>query len=626
MKNNNLDKYKYISFDIFDTLIKRNIDKPSDVFILVKNKYNEMYNINLKDYPQNRIMAERTCRLIQKKDEVTLDMIYEKLVDIYGKEECETLKKLEEKVEIDVTQKTNNEEVLNIYNKYQKNGNIIIISDMYLPKNVVEKILEKNNIKYKKLYLSCEVNKKKSTAELFKYVLNDLNIESSEMIHIGDHKISDYEMPKSLGIDAIKIPRKIDNLNYENKYVEKEIHENINYNMLYNFTNNNITGDDYFYRFGYSTFGPLLLGFSKWLISNFNEKHISKIFFLARDGKIMKEAFDIIDTEGKFKTSYFMASRRSIIVPSLHMYPSIDDMLKNIQIPKNVTINDLLKRLGLDDIEPSSILKKYDLIIDKKYKYDDLINTKKDFLNELYPIIIENSKKEYDAILNYSKKMDFDNKVAVVDIGWYGNMQKAMTKLFDNEIIGFYLGLRQNKKDGIETFGYLFDKNKNPDIDKKQFGFNSLFEFIFSATHGSVKRFVNSDTMYELYESENMNDYEFNALSKIQSGAIEFIKNYTNSNMDDYIKFDEKICVYNIFSILCYPNYIDSKKIGDIQFKDGEIKYLAHSLGLKNYIKSPKKMIKDLKNSLWKVGFLKRTFKVNGPYYTIYNFIKKISR
>ena len=30
-----IQKYKYISFDIFDTLIKRNVEKPSDIFSAV---------------------------------------------------------------------------------------------------------------------------------------------------------------------------------------------------------------------------------------------------------------------------------------------------------------------------------------------------------------------------------------------------------------------------------------------------------------------------------------------------------------------------------------------------------------------------------------------------------------
>ena len=35
-----IDNYKIISFDIFDTLLKRNTIKPIDIFELVEKKYN----------------------------------------------------------------------------------------------------------------------------------------------------------------------------------------------------------------------------------------------------------------------------------------------------------------------------------------------------------------------------------------------------------------------------------------------------------------------------------------------------------------------------------------------------------------------------------------------------------
>ena len=42
-----IEKYKYISFDIFDTLIKRNVEKPSDIFSAVNIEYEKKYGNNL---------------------------------------------------------------------------------------------------------------------------------------------------------------------------------------------------------------------------------------------------------------------------------------------------------------------------------------------------------------------------------------------------------------------------------------------------------------------------------------------------------------------------------------------------------------------------------------------------
>ena len=71
-----LDKildYDIISFDIFDTLIKRDINKPTDVFELIEEKY------NIKNYKNMRIKAEKTARDNSNCEEVTLDEIYKNI-------------------------------------------------------------------------------------------------------------------------------------------------------------------------------------------------------------------------------------------------------------------------------------------------------------------------------------------------------------------------------------------------------------------------------------------------------------------------------------------------------------------------------------------------------------------
>lgn len=38
-----ISKYKYISFDIFDTLINRDVVNPTDIFLIVQNEYRKTY-------------------------------------------------------------------------------------------------------------------------------------------------------------------------------------------------------------------------------------------------------------------------------------------------------------------------------------------------------------------------------------------------------------------------------------------------------------------------------------------------------------------------------------------------------------------------------------------------------
>ena len=78
-----IDKANIVTFDIFDTLIKRNVEKPEDVFKLVEAHYNLHNKNSIKKFTEYRIKAEREARIKSIKEEVSLDEIYNVLKSIY---------------------------------------------------------------------------------------------------------------------------------------------------------------------------------------------------------------------------------------------------------------------------------------------------------------------------------------------------------------------------------------------------------------------------------------------------------------------------------------------------------------------------------------------------------------
>lgn len=64
---------------------------------------------------------------------------------------------------------------------------VYIISDMYLPKSVIEKILIKCGITgQKEIYVSCECGMNKISGKLFQYVIYKNKLQPHQMLHIGD--------------------------------------------------------------------------------------------------------------------------------------------------------------------------------------------------------------------------------------------------------------------------------------------------------------------------------------------------------------------------------------------------------------------------------------------------------
>ena len=94
-----IKKYKYISVDLFDTLIFRSVSEPSYIFSIVEYEYNNKHiNEKIKNYREVRLEAERTARRNYADSDVTLELIYSQIPYEYTIRE--ELKKIEEKVEI----------------------------------------------------------------------------------------------------------------------------------------------------------------------------------------------------------------------------------------------------------------------------------------------------------------------------------------------------------------------------------------------------------------------------------------------------------------------------------------------------------------------------------------------
>lgn len=74
-----VDSHDLISFDVFDTLIKRNVGDPHDVFDLVAKLYSSRGYGDFSSFHIARCCAEVSARGESKCEEVTLDEIYEQL-------------------------------------------------------------------------------------------------------------------------------------------------------------------------------------------------------------------------------------------------------------------------------------------------------------------------------------------------------------------------------------------------------------------------------------------------------------------------------------------------------------------------------------------------------------------
>ena len=449
-QENKLDEFKLYSFDIFDTLVTRRLAFPKGIFAIIQEN---LKDFNIPNYLKDNFAIIRSgaeeyvhenIAYLQKRWEISFDEIYKLIQDNYNLSE-ETIEKIKE-VEI-------NTEIQNLviipenFNKLKfliNNGKkVVLISDMYYSCETLNFILSHLDPIFKNItiYSSSDYKVSKAEGKLYEIVKQKEQVQYSMWKHIGDNNYSDVIVSKRYKIKS-ELFAYDTLLNFEN-YLLKDN----DYNKLFQLTigtarlcrlikkhSNEHKIDAY--KFGCSFAGPLLFGYVNWIINKALEKNFKTVYFIARDGYILKIIADIIIESNNLniKTKYLYGSRLAWRIPSSDGFENyIDDLFE--EYADRRTIKFLSYRLGVKPQVLATILNVNTIttIINdndaKKYAHylKNNICAKQQLLAAL------ESKRELLKAY-FEQEIDFSEKnIAFVDLQGTGRTQDYISNIL-NEI------------------------------------------------------------------------------------------------------------------------------------------------------------------------------------------------
>lgn len=572
-----IDHADVVSFDVFDTLIYRSRYDIQDIYIKTA-LYLEM---DIDRYLNSRLIAESVAMKKNNGKPVNIEKVF-KYVDCQGKSKKDVIEK---ELQIEVQNLKQNQEMYKIY-KYciETKKEIIITSDMYMNKDTISLILKKCGYpKFDSMFVSSEFEKSKYKGDLFDEIKKQY--VRKKVLHIGDAKRSDYLNAKIHGLSAFR---------YKADYSRNK-----------------------YYGIGYRRFGNLFSAFKIWLDDNMDTSEYDHIFFLAREGLFLKKIYGL--DKATDDSIYLYVSRRSLTVPRLYHNNKYEDLEKIIVFSSAFTAKTFLNRLGLEKTD-EEILNKTGISPTHIFYKNSYLSDEK--LRNLYAVfydeIVLNAKSEWTNLIQYLKNNSFEGRVAIVDIGWNGTMQNALQNIINeanlavNRLDGYYLGINaQNIKHGSAR-GFLYE-NKENNNSIKVAGSYGLFELITLAHHGSVKCYssdkYNSPILYEYNNDVDINN-DLKKIEILQEGILDYVKNNVSGNDIDWNIFIE-------------PSKSDIKFLGNLPFFDANYSRLINSSDLIKYLTNPRKFKEDFYLSVWKIGFLKKIFKLQLPYYKVYEKMKK---
>ncbi len=542
---------RVFSFDVFDTCISRTYEKPSDLFyhigltISPESQTLEKRKVAANNFLISRIDAEkRANRMHGRKRSCNIHEIYSILT---LPPQCVRSKfdimKLELQLEeqciyaIQSTKKLINE--LRI-----KNARIIFISDMYLDKSFIKKLLVKHGLfeEGDGLYVSSENTLTKRSGKLFQHVLSEEKIQPEEMLHHGDDFIADVQNPKRMGIKTKHIseshfysskhpvPRESDTLN------ASRINATLKYLRLtrfYNLPKDNFTT--------LNTITLLLTEFVLWTFLQAQKKEVRTLYFLAKDNDITyKMAKQLNIYFPSIAVKYLYGSRRAWLAASIHLE---DQAWKRLAIPngKQSSVRDALERINLPHETIKEISQNSGISYDKlnstttKLKCSELLD--KIFSNG-YCITLLNQHiaAERDICLRYFKQEGLldNSNWAIVDTGWELNCQAALKRIIgigniQTNIVGFYFGL-SNDHLSTDLAGNAYAFTQIGSIfAKRPVAVEHCF---FASTHSSTIGYMDTQNgITPIFAKDYRTEHEVTYSNNLHAFALAFIDQLCKLNI-----------------------------------------------------------------------------------------------
>lgn len=641
---NEINKYKIVSFDIFDTLILRKVYQPDDIFKLVEKIYSEKYDTLYFNFFEKRKLAEHNMRLqsevIESGREINFDEIYDTLQNETGisDQAKEQLKSIECQVEIDNC--IPNKYIEKIYKEAINQGKkIYIISDIYHSKEFISKILTNcGYTDYSALYVSSAFRRYKATG-LFEIFLKHEKIDAKEIIHIGDNFSADIMGAKKAGLntyyyeksstfaqqqqDFNSLTNFLENINdIQKSFFLASIINNI-------YANRNISYDkDFFwYNFGYSRAGIYLLGFTKWLVDKFQLNNYDVKLFALRDGEIINKVYLSLNQNTQ-NNILFECSRKVLNFISIE---TINDIFEFYDFT-NLSLKEVFNRLKCDNFILNLQIKNYgfddfDYIVKSK---EDISKLRK-ILSENFDDIKKEILKDREVFYCYleSLNLKYTSTIALVDISWSGTILKRVRRLmelskgrFNTKIHGYFIGTFH---DLDNTYGYLFENPITKDSlnVKVVTDFFELYDQVFTMDRGSLLKYeLNQNGTVDFIYDKNIL-VTSNVICNIHHGILDFVNHfikYTNNG-----SISKELAISPWYQLVSNPTLEQASIVGALHYDSmgyGETKYmrkLAYKGNLFNFMTS-------YNNSFWKQGHYKLSTKEVKLMYRITTLLNKIKK
>ena len=556
-----LAKYDVISFDVFDTLILRPIDKPADLFFLLESKLQYMNFRKIREQLEQEVrkIKCRTCG----NGEVTLAETWERI-----EQECgiDRTMGMELEIQSEITTCFANPYFLEVVKQLvTMQKAIIITSDMYLPSTVIQMILQQSGYpEFTEYLVSCELQYSKHDGSMYRYMKQKYGT-NKKLIHVGDNPWADIKQGKAQGIDTYYYPNVHQLGNTYRTQDMSHITGSIYRGLVNTYIHNGLHQYHPAYEFGFIYGGLFVLGYCKWIHAYVKPHNVDKILFLARDGDILKKVYEKLYPEERIAYVPWSRLVGMKLTAKYYKYEYIQRFVTH-KVNQGYSIRAIFTTMELEQLLPLYLQQSGESdctkLTDKNYE------CVKTFLLKQWKSVIQQYEEEirYGKVY-YQQVLEHCKKVVAVDVGWAGSGAITLDTMvnkewqLDCEVIGLVAGTNSfhsmdvDCSEGIRYSGkiesYMFSQDSNRDcwkIHNPNYNHNVIVELLLASSDKSFRGFQVDTLKYG--ETDTLIDAE-----AVQQGILDFA-DYSIKRVGRNLHISGRDAFAPIEVLYRNPNYI----------------------------------------------------------------------
>ena len=517
-----------LSLDCFDTLLWRNVYAPVHVFADLGE---------CGPTPQQRIWAEGRARsraaLRSRRNEASIEQIYAALMP--GSDDEARARAVAAELEAEARHCYGFAPTIALMRAAKEAGlEIAIVSDTYLDRHQLTALIAAaagDDVAglIDHVFCSSEFGVAKSEG-LFKHVLRETGLAPARILHVGDNKGADFAPAQALGINALHL-RQFEEVEQQRLRLEAAVSAIVNtagpatipsYQPHRAALASGVPAlADPAERLGYTTLGPVLHAFARWIageaavLSTSGSK--THLLFLMRDGYLPQRVFEVLGT-GLSGTAVEM-SRFTATAASFADEASV---VEHLEVELECTdLEALGRQLLLSQGEVAAIMRKCSGK-DRRSAFAAAIRVPATMRK-----ILGRSRAFAERLANYVATQVAPapgDTLMLVDLGYNGTVQDRIEPMLKMslgvEVAGRYLLLREQQVGSFDKKGLIDGRHYGSTTLEALCANVAVIEQLCTAAQGSV---VDYDSEGRAIRTENsIKARQSSVRESVQQGCIRF--------------------------------------------------------------------------------------------------------